>query len=179
VEGKAVPGGIFLAERERIRMLVGAGDDTPAGGIFFKFSERFSLNDADTVAFKAVLKDAPTPGGLFVGKAGRLLKVVLVGDAAPGGGTFSHFGLWPGLNARGRLAFVASVDGAPSPMAVRSVETSHTSFRTGPRDSVPTLRYTAFVKEDADVGDEGSDAQFQASNRHPSGVAQGPRSQAG
>jgi len=65
-----------------------------------------------------VLKDAPSAGGQFVVQAGRVLKVAVVGDAAPGGGAFSHFGLWPGLNARGSLAFVASVDGGPSPMAV-------------------------------------------------------------
>jgi hypothetical protein len=118
VEGRAVPGGIFTAAGEGIRMLVGAGDDTPVGGIFFKFSERFSLNDAGAVAFNAMLKDAPTAGGQFVIQAGRVLKVAVIGDAAPGGGTFSHFGLWPGLNARGTLAFVASVDGGPSPMAV-------------------------------------------------------------
>src|SRR5437588_148116 len=37
VEGKAVPGGIFLADGERIRMLAGAGEDTAVGGIFLKF----------------------------------------------------------------------------------------------------------------------------------------------
>ena len=144
VDGKAVPGGIFLAEREKIRMLVGAGDDTPAGGMFFKFSERFSLNDTDTVAFNAVLKDAPTAGGLFVAKAGRLLKVVLVGDAAPGGGTFSHFGLWPGLNARGRLAFVASVDGAPSPMAVFVGDPEGVERIAGIGDALPGGRLLSF-----------------------------------
>jgi hypothetical protein len=71
VEGKSVPGGIFLATSDQVRMLVGAGDDSPVGGIFFKFSERLSLNDAGAVAFNAVLKDAPSAGGQFVVQAGR------------------------------------------------------------------------------------------------------------
>ena len=58
VEGRAVPGGVFLAKGDTIRMLVGAGDETPLGGIFAKFSERVAVNDAGIVAFHAVLKGA-------------------------------------------------------------------------------------------------------------------------
>jgi len=144
VEGKAVPGGIFLATGDQVRMLVGAGDDTPIGGIFFKFSERFSLNDAGTVAFNAMLKDAPAAGGQFVVQAGRVLKVAVVGDAAPGGGAFSHFGLWPGLNARGTLAFVASVDGGPSPMAVFVGDPARLERITGIGDDIPGGRLQSF-----------------------------------
>ncbi|MDO8478336.1 MAG: hypothetical protein Q7W02_19480 [Candidatus Rokubacteria bacterium] len=144
VEGKAVPGGIFLAAGDQVRMLVGAGDDTPVGGIFFKFSERFSLNDAGTVAFNAVLKDAPAAGGQFVIQAGRVLKVAVVGDAAPGGGAFSHFGLWPSLNARGSLAFVASVDGGPSPMAVFVGDPVLLERITGIGDDLPGGRLQSF-----------------------------------
>ena len=144
VEGKAVPGGIFLATGDQVRMLVGAGDDTPIGGIFFKFSERFSLNDAGTVAFNAMLKDAPAAGGQFVVQAGRVLKVAVVGDAAPGGGAFSHFGLWPGLNARGTLAFVASVDGGPSPMAVFVGDPALLERITGIGDDIPGGRLQSF-----------------------------------
>ena len=144
VEGKAVPGGIFLATGDQVRMLVGAGDDTPIGGIFFKFSERFSLNDAGTVAFNAVLKDAPAAGGQFVVQAGRVLKVAVVGDAAPGGGAFSHFGLWPGLNARGTLAFVASVDGGPSPVAVFVGNPARLERIAGIGDDLPGGRLQSF-----------------------------------
>jgi hypothetical protein len=144
VEGKAVPGGIFLVEGGKVRMLVGAGDDTPVGGIFFKFSERFSLNDAGTVAFNAVLKDVPFAGGLFVIQAGRVLKVAVVGDTAPGGGAFSHFGLWPGLNARGSLAFVASVDGGPSPMAVFVGDPALVERIAGIGDDLPGGRLQSF-----------------------------------
>ena len=40
------------------------------------------------------------------------------GDPAPGGGTISHFGLWPAVDAAGAVGFVASVDGGPSPVAI-------------------------------------------------------------
>lgn len=144
VEGKSVPGGIFLVTGDQVRMVVGAGDDTPVGGIFFKFSERFSLNDAGTVAFNAVLKDARTEGGQFVIQAGKVLKVAVVGDAAPGGGAFSHFGLWPGLNARGSLAFVASVDGGASPMAVFVGDPALVERITGIGDDLPGGRLQSF-----------------------------------
>jgi hypothetical protein len=118
VEGRSVPGGVFVASREGVRMLVGAGEEAPTGGIFAKFSERLALNDAGTVAFTAVLKNAPTDAGIFVAGEGRPRKVVVLGDAAPGGGTFSHFGLWPVLSAAGAVGFAASVDGGASPVGM-------------------------------------------------------------
>src|SRR2546425_220800 len=110
VEGRAVPGGVFVASASRIRMLVGAGDETPIGGIFAKFSERVALNGAGAVAFTAALKEAPIAQAVFVVEGGRPRKVVAIGDAAPGGGVFSHFGLWPALSAGGAVGFTASVD---------------------------------------------------------------------
>jgi len=118
VEGRAVPGGVFVASAGRIRMLVGAGDETPIGGIFAKFSERVAVNSAGAVAFTSLLKDAPVAQGVFVVEGGRPRKVVALGDGAPGGGVFSHFGLWPALSAAGAVAFTASVDGGGPPAGV-------------------------------------------------------------
>jgi hypothetical protein len=118
VEGQGVPGGIFAAESERIRMVVGAGEETPIGGIFAKFSERVALADSGSIAFNTVLKNGPTPSAVFLAADGTIKKVAAVGDAAPGGGRFSYLGLWPSLGRGGTMAFAASVDGGPSPMAV-------------------------------------------------------------
>jgi hypothetical protein len=118
VDGPAVPGGLFVSEGDKIRMLVGAGEETPIGGIFAKFSERLAINDAGTVAFTAVLNNAPAREAVFVVESGRARKVVALGDAAPGGGTFSHFGLWPALAADGAVAFTASLDHGPSEIGV-------------------------------------------------------------
>jgi hypothetical protein len=117
VEGRAVPGGIFLSKGDTIRMLIGAGDETPDGGIFAKFSERIAVNDAGTVAFNAMLKGAPINGGVYVVED-RVRRIAGLGDAAPGGGVFSHFGLWPSLSAAGAIVFAASVDGGTAPVAV-------------------------------------------------------------
>ncbi len=110
VEGRTVPGGVFVTEGPRTRMLVGAGEESPIGGIFAKFSERVALNDAGAVAFTAVLKDASAAEAIFVVEGGRARKVVALGDSAAGSGVFSHFGLWPALSASGAVGFTASID---------------------------------------------------------------------
>src|SRR5919204_1322711 len=89
VEGRAVPGGVFAADGPTVRMLTGAGSDTPIGGIFVKFSERIALNDAGAVAVTAVLKHAEAEQGVFVIRDDQVRKVVALGEATPGGGTFS------------------------------------------------------------------------------------------
>lgn len=118
VEGKAVPGGLFVAKGQHIEMVVGAGDDTPIGGIFAKFSERIGLNDAGVIAFHGMLKFAPVDAAIFAVEAGRVRAVSQLGDGAPGGGTISHFGLWPAVGSQGAIAFAASIEGGSSPMAI-------------------------------------------------------------
>lgn len=118
VEGKAVPGGVFVASGERIQMVVGAGDETPIGGIFAKFSERTTLSDAGVVAFHGMLKFAPVAAAIFAVEDGRARAVSRLGDPAPGGGTIEHFGLWPTVSPRGAIAFAASIEGGSSPIAI-------------------------------------------------------------
>jgi hypothetical protein len=118
VEGKAVPGGIFVASSGRLRMVLAAGDETPIGGIFAKFSERLGLSDHGAIAFHGLLKAAPVAAAIFVIDDARARVVAQLGAAAPGGGTFSNFGLWPGMSGSGSIGFAASVDGGPSPVIV-------------------------------------------------------------
>src|SRR2546421_5956432 len=127
VEGRAVPGGVFVADGPTIRMLAGAGSETPIGGIFVKFSERIALNDAGAVAFTAVLKNAEAEQGVFVIRDEHVRKVIALGEPAPGGGTFSHFSLWPALAADGTVAFAAALDDSAVQVAV---------FMTSPRGMV-------------------------------------------
>lgn len=136
VEGRSVPGGLFLSKDGTIRMLVGAGDETPDGGIFAKFSERVALNDAGTVAFNAMLKGAPTSSAIFV-IDDRVRRIAGLGDAAPGGGVFSHFGLWPSLSAAGAVVFAASVDGGASPVGVFVAGRDTTSKVAAVGDALP------------------------------------------
>ena len=118
IEGKAVPGGIFVASGDQVRMMVGAGEETPIGGIFAKFSERISFNDAGVIAFHGMLKFAPVAAAIFAVDNGRILPVARLGDAAPGGGTISQFGLWPTVSAAGVIGFAASIEGGPTSMAI-------------------------------------------------------------
>src|SRR5690349_21659667 len=118
VEGRAVPGGVFVADGSTVRMLTGAGTDTPLGGIFARFSERVALNDAGTVAFAAMLKNAESEQGVFVVDDQGVRKVAALGEPAPGGGTFGHVSLWPALAADGSTAFAAAVDGSAVQVAV-------------------------------------------------------------
>jgi hypothetical protein len=134
VEGRGVPGGVFIAAGDRLRMLAGAGENSPLGGIFAKFSERVAINGAGTVAFTAILKDAPARSATFVVQGDQVRKIVALGDAAPRGGAFSNFGFWPALSSSGTVAFTASVDPGPPSTGV---------FVAGP----------AWTKQVAAVGD--------------------------
>jgi hypothetical protein len=118
VEGKAVPGGVFVATGDRIQMVVGAGEETPIGGIFAKFSERIGLNDGGVVAFHGMLKFAPVEAAIFAAEDGRVRAVSRLGDDVPGGGTIAHFGLWPAVGSRGAIAFAASIEGGSTPVAI-------------------------------------------------------------
>jgi hypothetical protein len=118
VEGKGVPGGIFVANGERVEMVVGAGEETPIGGIFAKFSERIGLNDRGLIAFHGMLKFAPVQAAIFAAEDGRVRAVSRLGDAAPGGGTIAHFGLWPAVGAGSDVAFAASIEGGATPVAI-------------------------------------------------------------
>ncbi|HEV8672695.1 MAG TPA: choice-of-anchor tandem repeat NxxGxxAF-containing protein [Methylomirabilota bacterium] len=138
VEGRAVPGGLFLAEGDAVRMVVGAGDSTPLGGIFAKFSERIALNDAGTIAFNATLKDAPVMGALFALERGRLRTVAALGRPAPDGGVLAHFGLWPSLAADGAVAFTAAVDGGATTVAVFLVTAAGLRRVAGVGDALPS-----------------------------------------
>ena len=105
--------GVFVAAGDRLRMLAGAGEQSPLGGIFAKFSERVAINGAGTVAFTAILKDAPARSAMFLVEGDRIRKIVALGDSAPAGGVFSNFGFWPVLSTSGTLAFTASIDPGP------------------------------------------------------------------
>jgi hypothetical protein len=118
VEGKGVPGGIYLVNGERVEMVVGAGEETPIGGIFAKFSERIGLNDRGLIAFHGMLKFAPVEAAIFAVENGRVRAVSRLGDAAPGGGTIVHFGLWPAVGSGSDIAFAASIEGGSTPVAI-------------------------------------------------------------
>lgn len=137
VEGKAVPGGIFVASGDHIQMAVGAGEDTPIGGIFAKFSERIGLSDSGVIAFHGRLKFAPVAAAIFAVEDGHPRVVARLGDEAPGGGTIANFGLWPAVSPAGAIAFAASIDGGPTPVAILLAEGSQIVRVVAVGDALP------------------------------------------
>jgi hypothetical protein len=137
VEGRGVPGGIFVWNAGQIRMVLGAGDETPLGGIFAKFSERLGFSDQGAIAFHGLLKMAPVAAAIFALEDGRPRVVAQLGQAAPGGGRFSNFGLWPAMSATGTIGFAAAVDDGPSPMIIVRASRDGLQRVVGVGDRVP------------------------------------------
>ena len=137
VEGKGVPGGIFIADRSRLDMVVAAGAETPIGGIHAKFSERIALNDAGAIAFHGILKFAPVEAAIFVVEGGRTRTVARLGDPAPGGGTLAHFGLWPAVGPGGAATFAAAIDAGPTPVAILRADGAGLTRVVGVGDPLP------------------------------------------
>jgi hypothetical protein len=118
-------------------MLVGAGEDTPIGGIFAKFSERIALDDTGLIAFHGMLKFAPVEAAIFAVEDGRPRAVSRLGDPAPGGGTVAQFGLWPAVGGGGAVVFAASVEGGPAPVAVLLADGAGLSRVVAVGDTLP------------------------------------------
>jgi hypothetical protein len=111
-------GGICLSEDGAARLVLAAGSAAPNGGIFGKFSEQIAINDAQTIAFSAVLRQGGPPGAIFVLEGEAVRPIAAIGDPAPDGGVFSAFTSWPVLSSLGAVGFVASIDGGPSPSGI-------------------------------------------------------------
>jgi hypothetical protein len=137
VEGKTVPGGIFVARGDRVEMAVAAGAETPIGGIFAKFSERIAYNDSGAIAFHGILKFAPVGAAIFVVENGRPRAVARLGDTAPDGGTIAHFGLWPALGATGAATFAASIEDGPTSVAILQADATGLTRIVGVGDPLP------------------------------------------
>ena len=118
VDQGPVLGGIFLKAASDMRLVLGVGSPSPAGGIFARFSERLEINDAGTIALSSVLRGGGPEAAVFVIENDTPRVVAALGDAAPQGGTLSAFASWPGLSQAGTVAFIASVDGGPNALAL-------------------------------------------------------------
>jgi hypothetical protein len=86
--------------------------------MYWKFGERVAVGADGAIAVYAILKNAPSTGAIITRERDVTRVVAKLGDEAPGGGTYANFGLWPALGRPGEVAFVASVDGGPSPIGI-------------------------------------------------------------
>ena len=111
-------GGIFVAGARDLRLLVGAGDQTPGGAMILRFSERVAIDDEDGIAFGAYLgKDGGTREAVLRTGPDGLAEIAVEGAPAPGGGRYAGFGPWPTTAPDGVTAFIAALDGGPGPLA--------------------------------------------------------------
>jgi len=114
--------GLYLASGGSIRPLAILGQPTPLGGQYLGLAFP-TLNEAGQVAFLAMIKGGQVPGAIFLWSEGRLAPVAVIGDQAPGGGSFQEFRDVT-LDREGQVAFVAGIqDGRePGGLFVRSRE---------------------------------------------------------
>jgi hypothetical protein len=136
VEQGPVIGGIYTVAEGHASMALAAGGAAPNGGIFAKFSEQIAIDDAGRIAFSAVVRGGPS-AGVFLFDGGTGVALAKIGGPAPGGGTFAAFTSWPVLSPGGTAAFVASIDGGPSPAAIFAAGKSGLSRIAGIGDKLP------------------------------------------
>jgi hypothetical protein len=130
VDGAARNQGIFVADAAGLHPIAmgcgggggsgapgACGDASPIGGTFSgMFGGTFfcpSINAAGDVLFYSEVQGGSSTRGLFLhnGTTGGKVKVAVIGDASPLGGTFSHIG--PGsLNDAGVAVFLARTGGS-------------------------------------------------------------------
>jgi hypothetical protein len=118
VEQGPILGGIFVSAGKELRLVLSAGAAAPTGGVFTRFSERLDFNDAGTIALNSVIRQNTSAGAITVIENEVPRVVANIGDAAPGGGTFSAFAAWPALSGSGAVAFIAAIDGGPNSMGL-------------------------------------------------------------
>jgi uncharacterized protein YbaA (DUF1428 family) len=136
VEQGPVIGGIYTVADGQARVALAAGAAAPNGGIFAKFSEQVAIDDAGRIAFSAVVRGGPS-AGVFLFDGGTAVALAAIGDPAPGGGTFAAFTFGPVLSPGGTAAFVASIDGGPSPVAIFAAGKSGLRRIAGIGDALP------------------------------------------
>jgi hypothetical protein len=126
-----IPRGVFVYDGTTFQEVAMRGDVAPGTGgeVFFNFSQT-RINDTDQVAF-VVGFEPPFLGtaGVFLGStAGPPAKIAVIGETAPGtgGGTYGSFQII-GLNNAGQVAFVSSILGGSTSLAVFAGSTSGVS----------------------------------------------------
>src|SRR2546428_244379 len=102
--GRETVEAIYLSSGATLSKIVAKGDPAPAGGAFAPGGGVFShfglwpaLSAGGAVGFTASVDRGVAEVAAFVSTATDLARIAAVGDALPGGGTLSSFGLYPAL----------------------------------------------------------------------------------
>jgi hypothetical protein len=109
--GGTATSGIFMGTPGALQTVALQGGTAPTGATYTGFSNVL-FNGQSKVVFQASLSNDPNAAGLFIGTPGSVETIVLIGNAAPGGGSFLNFNFAPQLNGAGQIAFRATLTGA-------------------------------------------------------------------
>lgn len=111
--------GVYRSGPGGLRAIVVPGETVaPTGGVFLGAGELTSTNDQGVVAFTGMIS---TPVGISDGVGmgvfraaldGSITRLVVPGDAAPGGSSFDYAAS-PSINAGGDVAFTGHIAGTP------------------------------------------------------------------
>jgi hypothetical protein len=137
VEQGPILGGIFVSSGKELRLLLSAGAAAPSGGVFTRFSEGLDFNDGGTIALNSVIRQNTSAGAITIIENEVPRVLANIGDAAPGGGTFSAFAAWPALSGSGAVAFIAAIDGGPNSMGVFLADSAGLRRIAAVGDSLP------------------------------------------
>ncbi|MFT3788538.1 MAG: PEP-CTERM sorting domain-containing protein [Tepidisphaeraceae bacterium] len=106
--------GAYLYSGGTLTTLAQNGDASPGGGGNFAFTAIPTpvMNPSGQYAFGAALTGGTAAAGLFMGSGGSLSKVALLGEAAPGGGTYATTFASATINGSGQVVFASAISGA-------------------------------------------------------------------
>jgi len=122
------------------------GDAAPGGGSFAPATGDLTIHDrnaAGDVVFVSGLSGTTPVKGLFLAGGGGIARVHALGEAAPGGGTWSDLRL-PSVGDGGSVTFVGSVSGGVAPTGLFLHASGTTSALAWVGDAAPGTGGGAF-----------------------------------
>jgi hypothetical protein len=110
--GEATKEAVLLASARGLAKIAVVGADAPGGGVFAGFGPWPGIGPGDLVAVIAAIDGGPGPLGLFVHEAGRLRRILMVGDRLADGKTLPPFTLNPVASAgpNGGISFTTMAE---------------------------------------------------------------------
>ena len=155
-----------------LQLVAATGTPAPGGGSYNRFGLEMRtiaapVNARGDVAFFAKLMRGTAEEGLFLSHDGRAALVAAIGSAAPGGGTIAGFTErpTPSLNAGGKVAFAATIEGGRASEAVLAWSGGKLTTLVQSGTRAPGVSGAAFFDFAPPMLNESGDAAFLATLR--------------
>jgi hypothetical protein len=84
---------LLVADASGLTQLAATGEPAPGGGRFSAFGPWPNFGRSATVAFVAAVDDGPGPLGIYIGSAGAIRRIAMVGDRLTNGGVLPPLAL--------------------------------------------------------------------------------------